>query len=58
MRFLLTVLGLSALCACSSMQDDLRSASGGFVAGGDSYGVTRRPDLHGTQPTTPSIATR
>jgi hypothetical protein len=63
MRFLLAVLALSALCACSTMQgglDELSSTSGGFVQGGDTYGTSRRPDLYGrsTQPTTPSIANR
>ena len=63
MRIFLVGLALSALCACTTMQgglDELRSASGGFVQGGDTYGTSRRPDLYGrsTQPTTPSIATR
>jgi hypothetical protein len=63
MRILLVGFLLSALCACSTLQsdiDELRSSSGGFVRGGDTYGTSRRPDLYGrsTQPTTPSIATR
>jgi hypothetical protein len=63
MRILLAVLALSALCACSTMQgglDELRSASGGFVQGGDTYGTSRRPDVYGrsTQPTTPSLGSR
>jgi hypothetical protein len=63
MRILLAVLALSALCACSTMQgglDELRSASGGFVQGGDTYGTSRRPDVYGrsTQPTTPSMGSR
>jgi hypothetical protein len=63
MRTLFVVLALSALCACSTMQgglDELKSASGGFVQGSDTYGTSRRPDLYGrsTQPTTPTIANR
>jgi hypothetical protein len=63
MRILLVVVALSALCACSTMQgglDELRSANGGFVQGGDTYGTSRRPDVYGrsTQPTIPSIAAR
>jgi hypothetical protein len=63
MRILFVVLALSALCACSTMQgglDELRSASGGFVQGGDTYGTSRRPDVYGrsTQPTTPSMGSR
>ena len=63
MRIFLVGLVLSALCGCNTLQgdlDELRSAGGGFVRGGDTYGTSRRPDLYGrsTQPTTPSIGTR
>jgi hypothetical protein len=67
MRILIAVLALSVvcacLCACNTVQggvEELRNATGGFVQGADTYGVSRRPDLYGrsTQPTTPSMGFR
>lgn len=67
MRITLSALVLSALTACSSVQEEATSfrgfsagVTGGMAAGGDTYGTSRRPDVYGafTRPTTPTIGSR